>query len=79
MENLSLASGHITPNAKVVVELVDDDGMSMVMIRWPVKPTPVSPRRYAEIASRAMRVLADASTESAARKARKHAVGEDEE
>ena len=68
MENLSLASGHITPNAKIVVELVDD-GTSMVMIHWPEKPTPVSPRRYDEIAARAMRLLANASTELAARRA----------
>jgi hypothetical protein len=49
------------------------------MIRWPVKPTPVSPRRYDEIASRAMRLLANASTELAARKARKRTIVDDDE
>ena len=40
---------------------------------------PGEPRRYDEIASRAMRLLANASTELAARKARKRTVVDDEE
>jgi hypothetical protein len=67
MENLSLASGHITPDAKIDVELVDPE-MPMVLIHWPEKPTRVSPKRYDEIAARAMRLLANASTELAARR-----------
>jgi hypothetical protein len=72
MENLSLASGHITPDAKIVVELVDPE-MPMITIRWPAKPTAVSPNRYDEIASRAMRILANASTELAACRRRRRA------
>jgi hypothetical protein len=40
----------------------------MVLIHWPAKPTAVSPKRYDEIASRAMRILANVSTELAARR-----------
>jgi hypothetical protein len=72
MENLSLASGHITPDAKITVEFSDDE-MPMVVINWPAKPTPVSPKRYDEIAARAMRLLASASTELAARRRRRRA------
>jgi hypothetical protein len=69
MENLSLATGHITPDARLSIELVDND-MPMVLIIWPQKPTSVSPKRYDEIASRAMRILANGSTELAARRRR---------
>jgi hypothetical protein len=65
----ALAEGYITPAAKIVVELVDRD-MPMVVIHWPETATLVSPKRYDEIASRAMRLLANASTELAARSGR---------
>jgi hypothetical protein len=66
MKKLPLASGHVTPAAPIVVELVDIEDMpQMILITWPEKPTPVSPKRYDEIASRAMRILANASTELA--------------
>jgi len=77
---ITLAEGDITPAAKLTVELVDTKDMPQtILIRWPVKPTLVSPRRYDEIASRAMRLLANASTELAARKARKRTIVDDEE
>ena len=76
---ITLSEGHITPADKLTVELVDTKDMPQtILIRWPVKPTPVSPRRYDEIASRAMRLLANASTQLAARKARKRTEDEDE-
>jgi hypothetical protein len=78
MSKIPLASGHITPADAIVVELVVIEDMPMVMIIWPKKPTPVSPKRYDEIASR-MRILANGSTELAARKGRKRTVSEDEE
>jgi hypothetical protein len=63
---ITLAEGDITPAAKLTVELIDTkDIPQTILIRWPVKPTPVSPKRYTEIASRAMRLLANASTELA--------------
>ena len=75
---ITLSEGHITPATKLTVELIDTKDMPQtILIRWPVKPTPVSPRRHDEIASRAMRLLANASTELAARKAR--TVVDDEE
>jgi hypothetical protein len=67
MGNLTLASGDVTPNAKIVVELVADD-VPMVLITFPTKPIRVSPRRYDELAARCMRLLASASTELAARR-----------
>jgi hypothetical protein len=76
----TLSEGYITPAAKLTVELVDTKDMPQtILIRWPVKATPVSPRRYDEIASRAMRLLANASTQLAARKARKRTIVDDEE
>ena len=77
---ITLSEGPITAATKLTVELIDTKDMPQtILIRWPVKPTPVSPKRYDEIASRAMRLLANASTELAARKARNRTVSEDEE
>jgi hypothetical protein len=67
MENLSLASGRVTQSAKITVELVADD-VPMVVITFPTEPIRISPRRYDEIAARCMRILANASTELAARR-----------
>jgi hypothetical protein len=60
-----LAEGHVTPAAKIKVSLTDD----MVTITWPARPTRVSPRRFPEIAARAMRIIANGSTELARLKA----------
>ena len=77
---ITLSEGHITPATKLTVELIDTRDMPQTNDPLAsVKPTPVSPRRYDEIASRAMRLLANASTELAARKARKRTVVDDEE
>jgi hypothetical protein len=65
MINLTLASGHITPDAPIKIELLDS---GTVVIVWPIKPTRISRQRYDEIAARAMRILANGSTELAARR-----------
>ncbi len=65
-----LATGPITPDATLNIELVDTPHMpQVVLIVWPVKPTHVRPQAYAETASRIMRVLARASTELARKRA----------
>jgi hypothetical protein len=67
-----LASGPINGTNSLTVELVEaDETPAVVIIRWPVKPTVLGPRRYAEAAAAAMKALASASTELAAIKARR--------
>jgi hypothetical protein len=69
----ALAEGQITPSPHdvVTVELVTPDGMPpTVRISWPLQPTVCSPRRYTEVAATVMRLLANASTELARRRAR---------
>jgi hypothetical protein len=65
-----LAAGMVTASEKITVELLDNgETPQMVLIRWPVKVTPVQPGAYADAASKAMRILATASTELARLKA----------
>ena len=67
-----LASGQITTSDTLTIELVEaDEAPAVVVIRWPVKSTVLHPRRYAEVAAAAMKVLGAASTALAAIKARK--------
>jgi hypothetical protein len=51
-----LASGQITAVDTITIELVDADGTpAVVIVRWPVKPSVIHPRRLpatAEIAAR---------------------------
>jgi hypothetical protein len=66
-----LASGPITRSGDtIVIELITPDGMpSVVRIVWPAAPTITPPGRYNEVASTAMRLLAEASTTLARLKA----------
>jgi hypothetical protein len=66
-----LAGGTINQSGDTIeVVLVQPaDNPSVIMIRWPDAPTITTPSRYNEVASMAMRLLAEASTELARRKA----------
>ena len=67
-----LAEGSISPSDRLVVELVTPpDAPQMILVRWPTQPTVVQPRRFGDVASAAMRILASASTELSRTKARK--------
>jgi hypothetical protein len=59
-----LASGRINQSGdRLSVELVEPaDAPPAVLIRWPAAPTITTPARYNEVASAAMRLLAEAST-----------------
>ena len=59
-----LASGTINQSGDTIeVVLVQPaDNPSVIMIRWPDAPTITTPARYTEVASTAMRLLAQAST-----------------
>jgi hypothetical protein len=66
-----LASGTINASGDTIeVVLVQPaDVPAVIRIIWPLWPTVADPRRYAEVAAAAMRLLANASTELARRKA----------
>jgi hypothetical protein len=68
-----LASGQVNHD-HLSVELVEPDNMpAAVRIVWPTAPTITTPARYNEVASTAMRLLAEASTTLARIKAsRRH-------
>ncbi len=59
-----LASGAINQSGDTIeIVLVQPaDNPSVIMIRWPDAPTITTPGRYLEVASTAMRLLAEAST-----------------
>jgi hypothetical protein len=59
-----LASGPINQSGDMIeIVLVQPaDRPSVIMIRWPAVPTIATPARYNEVASTAMRLLAEAST-----------------
>ena len=59
-----LASGRINQSGDTLsVELVEPaDAPPAVLIRWPAAPTITTPARYNELASTAMKLLAEAST-----------------
>jgi hypothetical protein len=61
-----LASGQITTVDSLTVELVEaDETPAAVIIRWPVKPTVLHPRRFPDTAALLARLFANASTELA--------------
>jgi hypothetical protein len=65
-----LASGEILNGTILSVWLVQPaDKPESVVVRWPQRPTPVSPRHYPELAANVCRLVANASTELAAIKA----------
>ena len=59
-----LASGPINQSGDTIEVVLAQpaDNPSMIMIRWPDAPTITTPSRYNEVASTAMRLLAEAST-----------------
>jgi hypothetical protein len=61
-----LAEGDITRTDHLVIELVDTgDTPQVILVKWPDHPTVIQPRRYADCASAAMRILAKANIELA--------------
>ena len=58
-----LASGTVHNSDRLQVELIQPDSMpAVVIIVWPAAATITTPARYLEVASTAMRLLAEAST-----------------
>ena len=67
-----LASAAITATDTIVVELVEaDETPAVVIVRWPVKPTVLHPRRFPDTAAMVARLFAEASTALARIKASK--------
>ena len=65
-----LASGEILNGTILTVWLVEPaDKPESVVVMWPQRSTPVSPRHYSELAATVCRLVANASTELAAIKA----------
>ena len=65
-----LASASINASSTITVELVEsDETPAVVVIRWPVKPTILHPRRFADAATAVVRLFAEARTALAAIKA----------
>jgi hypothetical protein len=65
-----LASSQITPSDTLAVELVEaDETPAVVIIRWPVKPSVVHPRRFPDTAATIARLFAEAHTVLASIKA----------
>jgi hypothetical protein len=59
----TLSHGQINGADPITVELIQPDSMpAAVRIVWPTAPTITAPARYNEVASTAMRLLAEAST-----------------
>ena len=58
-----LASAAITATDTIVVELVEaDETPAVVIVRWPVKPTVLHPRRFPDTAAMVARLFAEAHT-----------------
>jgi hypothetical protein len=57
-----LSSGPINGGDTLTVELIQADRMAVVRIVWPSAATIITPAHYLEVASAAMRLLAEAST-----------------
>jgi hypothetical protein len=56
-----LASAQLTAVDSIVIELVEaDETPSVVILRWPLKPTVLHPRRFPAIAEAAARAFAAA-------------------
>jgi hypothetical protein len=64
------ASGAITAADTITVELIEaDETPAVVIVRWPVKPTVLHPRRFPDTAAMVARLFAEAHTALAAIKA----------
>lgn len=67
-----LASSPITATDTITVELIEaDETPAVVIIRWPAKPSVLTPQRFPEVAATLARLAATASTQLAAIKARR--------
>jgi len=67
-----LASAAITATDTITVELIEaDETPAVVIVRWPVKPTVLHPRRFPDTAAMVARLFAEASTALARIKASK--------
>ena len=65
-----LASDAITATDTLTIELVEtDEHPTVVIIRWPDKPSVIHPRRFPDVAAGIARLAADAHTALAAIKA----------
>jgi hypothetical protein len=72
MHVTQLASGTINGADELSIELREaDDAPATIWIVWPFAPTITTPARYLEVATTAIRVLAEASTTLARIKAGK--------
>jgi hypothetical protein len=70
-QRTELASGEILNGTILSIWLVQPaDKPESVVVMWPQRPTPVSPRHYSDLAAVVCRLVANASTELAAIKAR---------
>jgi hypothetical protein len=67
-----LASGAITATDTITVELIEaDTNPSVVIVRWPDKPTVLHPRRFPDAAATVARLFAEAHTVLASIKAKR--------
>jgi hypothetical protein len=58
-----LASAAITATDTITVELIEADEIpAVVIVRWPVKPTVLHPRRFPDTAAMVARLFAEAHT-----------------
>jgi hypothetical protein len=56
-----LATGQITAVGSITIELVEaDETPAVVIVRWPLKPTVLHPRRFPSAAEAAARTFAAA-------------------
>jgi hypothetical protein len=67
VERTELAAGEIVRGTILSIWLVQPtDKPESVVVMWPQRPTPISPRQYSELAATVCRLVANASTELAA-------------
>jgi hypothetical protein len=65
-----LASSTINGTDSIVIELIEaDETPAVVIIRWPVKPSVIHPRRFPDTAATIARLFAEAHTVLASIKA----------
>jgi hypothetical protein len=62
-----LASSQITATDTLTIELIEaDETPAVVIVRWPVKPTVLHPRRFPDAAATIARLFAEAHVALAA-------------
>jgi hypothetical protein len=70
MTKLVLSDGHVTPDARISVQLIKNhhpEARPVVVISWPSHVTECSPAKLGEVIGNAARILSNASTELARR------------